>query len=189
MYFEKEHQLREIANPAFYNESNGEKCSTLKYFEFIDSIRKIGKWAFRDVLLEMSTCILPKHLYHLGAYAFTNAFSSSIPFTLYIGSELEIMDTRAIANIENIPSSGNTLQIGAEGEPSKLNFEKSTEPDDSRFIYTPYNTFTISFYSNIYTSGDDTVYNPVTGLHQPLWFCMANLNGPDRENDLYVITP
>lgn len=189
MYFEQGHELREIASPAFYNNANGQTCSTLKYFEFIDSIRKIGKWAFRDVLLEMSTCFLPKHLYHLGAYAFTNAFKSSEPFNLYIGSELEIMDTRAIANIESIPSSGNVMFIGAEGEPSQLNFEKSVEPDDSRFIYTPYNTFTINFYSNNYTSGDSVVYNPVTGLSKTLWYCMANLEGPNRENELYVITP
>lgn len=137
----------------------------------------------------MSTCFLPKHLYHLGAYAFTNAFKSSEPLNLYIGSELEIMDTRAIANIESVPSSGNVMFIGAEGEPSQLNFEKSVEPDDSRFIYTPYNIFTINFYSNNYTSGDNTVYNPVTGLSKTLWYCMANLEGPNRENELYVITP
>lgn len=55
MFFEEGSELREVCPYTFHETGSASAmtCLTLKFFEFIDSIRIIGNQAFRDVPLEM----------------------------------------------------------------------------------------------------------------------------------------
>lgn len=160
LFFEKGSKVLEVADFAFCKDSKlSETCTTLQYFEFIDSIKKIGIYAFASVGLRMTQIILPKDLNYLGAYAFRGAYTNggtNDSITIIIGANLTIMSIRAISNLgDTIPSVGHYIMIGDENNSSKLLFENTLDTTDYRFIFDSYKQFTIDFYTTNYHSLDD----------------------------------
>lgn len=160
IFFEPGSEIREISSFTFtHGDKTSVSCTTLKYFDFVDSIRVIGQGAFRGIPLEMSTCILPEHLYLLDARAFLGAFKSATPITIIIGSELKVMNYYAIANNYNIPSAQNKIIIGSAEKKSQLDLNKTTfttESNGYRRIYSTY--YTVEFYTDLYHDITDQIY-------------------------------
>ena len=175
MFFEEGSELREVC-PYTFRESGAASavtCLTLKFFEFIDSIRIIGNHAFRDVPLEMPVIQLPAKLYKLEERAFLRAFKSAVPITIIIGSELKAMNQLAIANFYNIPQSGNTIIIGSAENKSKFDLENNSSFENAGYICIQSDRITtINFYTDLYTSANDLVLYPATGQYFSLIQCL-----------------
>ena len=122
---------------------NAPACLTLKFFEFIDSIRTIGTNAFRAIPLNMSTIYLPANLYKLEAKAFLQSFKNDVPITIIVGSELKSMGWITFANSYNIPV-GSTVIIGSAENKSKFDLNARF---NSLFLITK---STQSFFLQIY---------------------------------------
>jgi hypothetical protein len=115
IFFEKNQNgnttIKEIPNSCFGNES-GKYAENLKFFEFVDSIRFIGNYAFRSVKLNSERYNLPKSTYYIGRQAFNEAFySPDKPVTINIGANVKYMGFYAFANSTKI-ASGSTIIIG-----------------------------------------------------------------------------
>lgn len=120
IFFEKNSNVRYIGLSCF------NECNSLKYFEFIDSIRYIAPEAFRLVPLQNYN-ISSSNLKHIGYFAFNQAFQSSQPITIFISGSVKYLDTFAIANNDNIADKSNII-IGSPDNLSKLDLGEEPNP-------------------------------------------------------------
>lgn len=156
MFFEKDSRLRKISTGAFYVNSSL-ACKTLKYFDFIDSIRYIGSNAFRTVPLEMKVYNLPKNLYYIEDRVFNAAFKSAVPIVINIPSSVRVMNWFAFANNGSIPATGNIINIGSAESKSELDLSRASDNGNDGYKLISSERFTeINFYTDLYNSGEDT---------------------------------
>ena len=139
-------------------EANAIYCDTLKYFDFIDSIRHIGESSFRKVPLEMTLYNLPKNLYYIDSRAFNASFKSAVPIVINLPASVRVINWFSIANNTNIPSSGNVINIGSAEEKSELDLNRAYDPGQAsgyQLIFSDRIT-EINFYTDLYTNPEDT---------------------------------
>ena len=142
MFFEKDSRLRKISTGAFYVNSSL-ACKTLKYFDFIDSIRYIGSNAFRTVPLEMKVYNLPKNLYYIEDRVFNAAFKSAVPIVINIPSSVRVMNWFAFANNGSIPATGNIINIGSAESKSELDLSRASDNGNDGYKLISSERFTV----------------------------------------------
>lgn len=185
IFFEKGSQLREIFDYTFCEGDTlaSTKCLTLQYFEFIDSIRIIGRSAFRQIPLKMTNVVLPKELYAIEKRAFLSAFSSSTPITISIGPKVTMMSYLAFGNNDSIPA-GSSIMIGNQEEKSNLDLNNNSayEAVGYQRIYAP-NFSRIEFYTSKYSS----IYDRIT-YNGSQWSILECLDGDALDKEGGIIS-
>ena len=162
IFIKSDSSIRKINNNAFYINARG--AVQLKYFDFVPSLREIGRYAFTKVPLQpdvTGSYVFNEGLEQIGAYAFNQALDINQPTTIILPSSLKILETFAFSNLKNAAYSQSIVKvlIGNKNIYSKLNLSHTLADANENYYWifsgNDGSKFEIQFYTEIYT--EDTL--------------------------------